>query len=57
MSGLAMGSSELLHHLLIDRAIKIAIVAAALGVVALGMAAIWRWAGRSRSRREGNRNA
>ncbi len=47
-----MGSSELLHHLLVDRAIKIVIVAAALGVVALGMAAIWRWAGRPRGRRD-----
>ncbi|WP_431676528.1 hypothetical protein [Kitasatospora sp. KL5] len=50
MTGLAVESSELLHHLLLDRAVKAAIVVVALGVLALGMAAIWRRAGRGKDR-------
>ena len=50
MTGLAVESSELLHHLLLDRAIKIGVVVAALVVLALGMAVIWRRAGRREER-------
>ncbi|MFE7313608.1 hypothetical protein ACFU7T_10945 [Streptomyces sp. NPDC057555] len=50
MTGLAMESSELLYHLLLDRAIKVVIAVVALGVLALGMAAIWRKAGRTKKR-------
>ncbi|MFJ9614257.1 hypothetical protein [Streptomyces noursei] len=52
MTGLAAGSSELLQHLLLDRVIKIAIVLAALGVLAAGMALIWRRAGRTKDGRD-----
>ncbi|MFF4508006.1 hypothetical protein [Streptomyces sp. NPDC001401] len=52
MTGLAMESSDVLQHLLLDRAIKVVIVVVALGVLALGMRAIWRRAARPpRSRR------
>ncbi|MFJ8210753.1 hypothetical protein [Streptomyces sp. NPDC096033] len=43
---LAADHSDLLRHLLLDTALKAAIVAAALTVLALGMRAIWRRAGR-----------
>ncbi|MYX08780.1 hypothetical protein GTW98_18555 [Streptomyces sp. SID8375] len=36
----------LLHHLLVDRAIKVALVLVALIVLGLGMALIWKRAGR-----------
>ncbi|MFE7787202.1 hypothetical protein [Streptomyces nigrescens] len=36
----------LLHHLLVDRAIKVALVLVALIVLGLGMALIWKKAGR-----------
>ncbi|WP_438489703.1 hypothetical protein [Streptomyces sp. S186] len=53
MTGLAAGSSELIEHLLLDRVIKIVIVVAALGLLALGMRLLWRRAGRrSRDGRE-----
>ncbi|GGX13049.1 hypothetical protein [Streptomyces noursei] len=52
MTGLAAGSSELLQHLLLDRVIKIVIVLAALGVLAAGMALIWRRAGRTKGGRD-----
>ncbi|MFD7976135.1 hypothetical protein [Streptomyces sp. NPDC059071] len=41
----AADSSGLLQHLLLDRALKVVIVVAALGVLALGMTVIWRRAG------------
>ncbi|MFE7612511.1 hypothetical protein [Streptomyces celluloflavus] len=50
MIGLGAESSELLHHLLLDRAIKVVIVAVALGILAFGMAALWRRAGRAKKR-------
>ncbi|MFE4683354.1 hypothetical protein ACFRNJ_21375 [Streptomyces sp. NPDC056721] len=50
MSGLGAESSDLLHHLLLDRAIKVVIVAVALGILALGMAVMWRRAGRAKKR-------
>lgn len=37
MTSLAAESSDLLHHLLPDRAIKVVIVVVALGILALGM--------------------
>ncbi|MFE6833989.1 hypothetical protein ACFVFI_03960 [Streptomyces sp. NPDC057705] len=46
MTSLGAESSDLLQHLLVDRAIKVVIVVAALGVLALGMTVIWRRAGR-----------
>ncbi|WP_018540687.1 MULTISPECIES: hypothetical protein [unclassified Streptomyces] len=53
MIGLAAGSSELIEHLLLDSVLKIVIVVAALGLLALGMTLIWRRAGRrSRDDRE-----
>ncbi|WP_369355513.1 hypothetical protein [Streptomyces sp. cg2] len=53
MIGLAADSSELIEHLLLDRVIKIVIVIAALGFLALGMLLVWRRAGRrSRNGRE-----
>ncbi|MCX5450508.1 hypothetical protein [Streptomyces nigrescens] len=36
----------LLHHLLVDQAIKVALVLVALIVLGLGMALIWKKAGR-----------
>ncbi|MFE1907425.1 hypothetical protein ACFW96_27685 [Streptomyces gardneri] len=50
MTGLGAESSDLLHHLLMDRAIKAVIVVAALGVLALGMTVIWRRTGRTKNR-------
>ncbi|MFF0431315.1 hypothetical protein ACFYU9_03655 [Streptomyces sp. NPDC004327] len=47
MTALALESSELLHHLLLDRALKVVIVVAALTVLALGLRALWRRAGRT----------
>ncbi|MEU9122163.1 hypothetical protein AB0C96_20235 [Streptomyces sp. NPDC048506] len=55
MNGLAMNASDVAHHLLMDYALKGVIVAVALIVLALGMAAIWRWAGRGTDRRPGTR--
>lgn len=37
----------LLHHLLVDQAIKVALVLVALLVLALGMTLIWKKAGRA----------
>ncbi|MFB6440475.1 hypothetical protein ACFCVY_27495 [Streptomyces sp. NPDC056411] len=51
MTGLAMDSSDLVHHLLRDYAIKGLIVVAAVAVLALGMTVIWRRAGRTGDRR------
>ncbi|MFI8962622.1 hypothetical protein ACIGO8_10930 [Streptomyces sp. NPDC053493] len=45
---LAAGSAELLHHLLLDRAIKTGVVVVALVVLAVGLRAIWRRAGRDK---------
>ncbi|MFE5716770.1 hypothetical protein ACFQ7J_38855 [Streptomyces sp. NPDC056501] len=50
MTSLAAQSSDLLHHLLLDRAIKVAIVVAALGILTLGMTVLWRRAGRAKDR-------
>ncbi|WP_406505439.1 hypothetical protein [Streptomyces sp. NBC_00212] len=50
MVGLGAESPDLLHHLLLDRAIKVVIVVVALGVLALGMTVIWRRAGRAKKR-------
>ncbi|GAA2662296.1 hypothetical protein [Streptomyces vastus] len=50
MTGLGAESSDLLHHLLLDRAIKVVIVVLALGILALGMTVIWRRAGRANKR-------
>ena len=50
MTSLGMESSELLHHLLLDRALKVVIVVVALGILALGMTVIWRKAGRPKKR-------
>ncbi|CAM5239598.1 hypothetical protein [Streptomyces narbonensis] len=50
MISLAADPSGLLHHLLPDRAIKVAVVVAALGVLALGMTVLWRRAGRAKDR-------
>ncbi|MEV5878334.1 hypothetical protein AB0L75_29745 [Streptomyces sp. NPDC052101] len=50
MTGLAATSPDLLHHLLVDRAVKVVIVMAALGILALGMTVIWRRAGRPKDR-------
>ncbi|MFI1501639.1 hypothetical protein [Streptomyces platensis] len=47
---LARGGGDgagLLHHLLVDQAIKVAIVLVALLVLALGMRLIWKKAGRA----------
>ncbi|MEK8143278.1 hypothetical protein NKH18_17495 [Streptomyces sp. M10(2022)] len=46
MPGLAADSDELVHHLLVDSAVKAAIVVVALAVLALGMIVIWRKTGR-----------
>ncbi|MFD5408972.1 hypothetical protein ACFV4Q_02360 [Streptomyces nojiriensis] len=50
MTSLGAESSDLLHHLLLDRAIKVVIVVVALGILALGMTVIWRRAGRAKKR-------
>ncbi|MFJ8748465.1 hypothetical protein ACIREO_03840 [Streptomyces sp. NPDC102441] len=50
MTSLGAGSSDLLQHLLLDRALKAVIVVAALSVLALGMAVIWRRTGRAEKR-------
>lgn len=47
-------SSGLVHHLLLDAAIKAGIVIAALTVLALGMTMIWRKAGRTDDRHRGD---
>ena len=39
-------TDELLHHLLVDRLLKLGIAAVALTVLAIGMAIIWRRTGR-----------
>lgn len=44
--------ADLLHHLLVDQALKVAIVLVALLVLALGMALIWKKAGRAGPRRD-----
>ncbi|MFE7542961.1 hypothetical protein [Streptomyces platensis] len=45
---LARGDGDgLLHHLLVDQAIKVALVLVALLVLALGMRLIWKKAGRA----------
>lgn len=43
-----MESSEFLHHVLVDFAIKAGIVVVALAVLAVGMRAIWRGSPRRR---------
>ncbi|MGW1891562.1 hypothetical protein ACWCP6_15080 [Streptomyces sp. NPDC002004] len=48
-------SSDLLQHLLLDRALKAAVVLVALVVLALGMRLIWRRTGRPRPPRERGR--
>lgn len=50
MIGLAAEPSGMLQHLLVDRAIKIAIVVVALAVLAIGMRVIWRKTGRTEDR-------
>ncbi len=45
MTGLAADAS-LLEHLILDRLIKIGVVLVALVLLAIGMAIIWRRAGR-----------
>ncbi|ALO11040.1 hypothetical protein AQF52_5446 [Streptomyces venezuelae] len=50
MTGLGAEPSDLLHHLLMDRAIKVVIVAVALGILALGMTVIRRRTGRAKNR-------
>ncbi|WP_275466888.1 hypothetical protein [Streptomyces noursei] len=52
MTALAAGASDLLEHLLLDRIIKIAIVLAALGVLAVGMRLLWRRVGQPKGERE-----
>ncbi|MFI5524522.1 hypothetical protein [Streptomyces platensis] len=55
---LARGGGDgagLLHHLLVDRAVKVAVVLVALLVVALGMRLIWKKAGRAEPSRRGDR--
>ncbi|GFE18417.1 hypothetical protein Sgleb_64640 [Streptomyces glebosus] len=48
LHALARGDGDgLLHHLLVDQAIKVAIVLVALLVLALGMRLIWKKAGRA----------
>ncbi|MFI9047945.1 hypothetical protein [Streptomyces sp. NPDC053427] len=47
---LAMDSSELVSHLLTDLVIKAVIVLAAVAVLALGMAMLWRRAGKGGGR-------
>ncbi|WP_435604764.1 hypothetical protein [Streptomyces sp. bgisy130] len=49
---LARGGDGLFHHLLVDQALKVAIVLGALLVLALGMALIWKKAGRAGPRRD-----
>ncbi|MCX4545826.1 hypothetical protein [Streptomyces sp. NBC_01565] len=53
MTGLAVQSSEILQHVLVDRAIKAVIVIVALGALgalALAMTVIWRRTGRAGKR-------
>ncbi len=50
MISLGAPSSELLHHLLLDRALKAGIVVVALGLLALGMMVTWRRYGRAKKR-------
>ncbi|BCK72645.1 hypothetical protein CP981_05975 [Streptomyces platensis] len=45
----------LLHHLLVDQAIKVALVLVALLVLALGMRLIWKKAGRAGPARRDDR--
>ncbi|MGA5565471.1 hypothetical protein ACPCUV_30475 [Streptomyces platensis] len=50
LHALARGDGDgagLLHHLLVDQAIKVALVLVALLVPALGMRLIWKKAGRA----------
>ncbi|MER7985293.1 hypothetical protein ABTY53_06770 [Streptomyces noursei] len=51
MTTLAAAASDLLEHLLLDRIIKIAIVLAALGVLAVGMRLLWRKVGQPKGDR------
>ncbi|WP_181923601.1 hypothetical protein [Streptomyces inhibens] len=50
MTDLAMDSADLVHHLLVDHAVKGIIVVVALAVLALGMTVIWRRAGHTKDR-------
>ncbi|MFF1919141.1 hypothetical protein ACFVW8_00995 [Streptomyces sp. NPDC058221] len=50
MTAVAAESSDLVHHLLVDSALKAVIVVVALAVLALGMTVIWRKAGRADDR-------
>ncbi|MFH8573753.1 hypothetical protein [Streptomyces sp. NPDC017993] len=45
-AGIAAESSDLVHHLLWDSALKAVIVLVAVAVLALGMTLIWRRVGR-----------
>ncbi|MFJ7206927.1 hypothetical protein ACIQWR_25765 [Streptomyces sp. NPDC098789] len=54
MTTLAAESSDVLQHLLLDRALKVVIVVVALGVLALGMKVIWRRVGRVKERSDGS---
>ncbi|MFI5987076.1 hypothetical protein ACIBEA_40205 [Streptomyces sp. NPDC051555] len=50
MTTLAAESSDLLQHLLLDRALKVVIVVVALGILVLGMTVVWRRVGRAKER-------
>lgn len=50
MTALAMDSSDLVDHLLMDYAIKGGIVIVALILLVLGMVVVWRRAGRAKER-------
>ncbi|MBT2385624.1 hypothetical protein [Streptomyces sp. ISL-11] len=53
MTGAATESSDVVHHLLVDSAIKVVIVVVALAVLAVGMTALWRTVGRGGDRSGG----
>jgi len=48
---------ELLHHLLIDYALKVGIVLVALVVLGVGMAVLWRRVGAGPPRRQSHQSA
>ncbi|MFC9742189.1 hypothetical protein ACFVKC_30295 [Streptomyces noursei] len=52
VTALAGQASDLLERLLLDRIIKISIVLAALGVLAVGMRLLWRRVGQPKGERE-----
>ncbi|GHF55188.1 hypothetical protein GCM10010218_40750 [Streptomyces mashuensis] len=55
MIPLASEGDELLHHLLLDYALKGVIVVVAVVVLAIGMVVIWRKAGRPQGRDDAGR--